>query len=35
MEDNEDLICEICGAKLTGEEGMTICFPCQDEENED
>jgi hypothetical protein len=35
MEDNEeDLLCEICGAKLTGEEGMTICIPCQEESDQ-
>ena len=28
MED--DLNCEVCGAKLTGEEGMMICHCCQE-----
>jgi len=26
----EELTCQECGAKLTGEEGMTICLPCQE-----
>jgi hypothetical protein len=29
---DEELTCEKCGAKLTGEEGMMICLPCQEEE---
>ena len=32
MED--ELNCEVCGAKLTGEEGMMICMPCQQESEE-
>jgi len=30
-DEDEDLLCEVCGAKLTGEEGMMICFCCQEE----
>jgi hypothetical protein len=34
MYDEEELTCQECGAKLTGEEGMTICLPCQDGDDE-
>jgi len=30
----DELYCDICGAKLTGEEGMNICIPCQEEDPE-
>jgi hypothetical protein len=29
-----DYFCEECGAKLTGEEDMTLCEYCQDDEQE-
>ena len=35
MYDEEEWYCQECGAKLTGEEGMMICIPCQEEENDD
>jgi hypothetical protein len=33
--DSEEMVCEQCSAKLTGEEGMMICLPCQDGENDE
>lgn len=30
----DDILECACGAKLTGEEGMDICIPCQDAEDE-
>jgi len=35
MMDSEEMVCEQCSAKLTGEEGMMICLPCQGCDEED
>ena len=32
MDEENELVCEECGAKLTGEEGIMLCWYCQEED---
>ena len=34
MDEETELVCEECGAKLTGEEGVMVCWYCQAEEED-